>query len=36
MGERAVAGPALASHLRLSQLLLRLELLSGRLDIGDI
>nr|KAF6300579.1 hypothetical protein mMyoMyo1_009053 [Myotis myotis] len=35
MGERAVAGPALASHLRLSQLLLRLELLSGRLDVGD-
>lgn len=35
MGERAAAGPALASHLRLSQLLLRLELLSGRLDVGD-
>lgn len=35
MEGRAVAGPAVASHPRLSQLLPGLELLGGRPDVGD-
>lgn len=33
MGERAVTGPALASHLGLSQMLLDLQLLRGKLRV---